>query len=510
MVQVFTDYLYDKIHHIYRYTKNNPFMKNSLTGLILIIAHLFSHSCSVPEEDLIKPNIIFILADDLGFGDLSLYGQDKFTTPHIDQMASAGIVFSNHYAGSTVCGPSRASLLTGLHTGNTSVRGNQPEQILSDDEITIAHKLKEGGYITGKIGKWGVGHPPPVDDPLRKGFDYFYGYVNMWHAHNFYPEFLYRNGKKEYLRGNELMTINGNNPFPSFPEGTGVAEKKEQHTHFLFEQEALSFIEANRDTTFFLFLSLNIPHANNEAGTLLNDGMEVDDYGRFAEMDWPNPEKGFARMVEYMDNTVGAVNNKLKELGLEENTLVILTNDNGPHREGGHDAEFFNSRGGLRGYKRDLYEGGVKVPFIAKWTGAINPGTSSEHISAFWDIMPTFCELAGVTSPTKTDGISFLSALLGDHLKQHKHQYLYWEFYESGGRQAVRMDNWKGLRFETRSGNPTPIELYDLNNDPEESHNVADQNPEVVGKIESIMEKAHTPLTFISLFNDEVSSEMMF
>lgn len=476
----------------------------SLAGGIMV-----SCNSPVPPPES-KPNIVFILADDLGFGDLSLYGQEKFSTPNIDLMASEGMVFTHHYAGSTVCGPSRASLLTGLHTGHTSVRGNQPEQILSDHEVTIAHKLKEAGYVTAKIGKWGVGHPPPANDPSRKGFDHFYGYINMWHAHNFYPEFLYRNGIKEFLEGNELMTVDGENPFPTFPEGTGVAARKEQHTHFLFEEEALKFIEVNRDTSFFLFLSLNIPHANNEAGTLLNDGMEVDDYGRFEDKPWPDPEKGFARMIEYMDNTVGAINKKLKDLGLEEKTLVIFTNDNGPHREGNHDADFFNSRGGFRGYKRDLYEGGIRVPFIARWKGTIKPGSRTDHVCAFWDLMPTFCELAGVQPPEPTDGISFLPSLLGNTTGQEKHDYLYWEFYESGGRQAVRMDKWKAVRFETRSGNPTPLELYDLSNDPSESQNIAGRFPEIVRKIESIMEEAHTPLSFISLFNEEVSAEMMF
>ncbi len=239
-----------------------------------------------------NPNIILIIVDDLGYGDLGCYGQEVLSTPHIDKMASEGIMFTNHYCGSTVSAPTRASLLTGKHTGHTSVRGNEEGQLLRDEEITIAEKMKEAGYMTGAIGKWGVGHPPPVNDPERNGFDFFYGYLNMWHAHNYYPEFLYSNGEKDYLEGNKLITEDGKNPWAQKPEGTGVAEKKEKYAHDLFDKEALQFIEENRDTTFFLYLPYNIPHANNEAGRYHGNGMEVPDYGSFANKDWPDPEKG--------------------------------------------------------------------------------------------------------------------------------------------------------------------------------------------------------------------------
>ncbi len=483
-----------------------------MTGVLACTSITLFSGCSEGKttEKLPKPNIIYILADDLGYGDLSCYGQQTLSTPKIDQMATDGMMFMRHYSGSTVCGPSRASLITGKHTGNTSVRGNQPAQLLGDDEITLAHKLKEAGYVTGKIGKWGVGHPPPLDDPARKGFDYFYGYINMWHAHNYYPEFLYRNGVKEHLEGNRLMKVDGENPFPTFPEGTGVAEQKKRYTHFLFDEDALRFIEYHKDTTFFLFMSLLVPHTNNEAGTLLGDGMEVPDYGPFENKDWPDQAKGFARMVQYLDNTVGMINAKLKELGLDENTLVIFTSDNGPHNEGGHSANYFNSNGGLRGYKRDKYEGGIRVPMIAKWPGTIEAGTVADHISAFWDYLPTFCEIANVKPPSDIDGISFLPTLLGNHEHQKTHDYLYWEFYEGGGKQAVLAGNWKGLRFNTRSGNPTPLELYDLSADPAEENNIAAQHPEIVKKLEGFMKGAHTPLPIISLFNTDVSSEMQF
>ncbi len=455
------------------------------------------------KNDVDKPNIILIIVDDLGYGDLSIYGQEILSTPHIDKMASEGIRFTEHYAGSTVCAPTRAVLMTGLHTGHVSVRGNSPPgQLIGDDEPTLATILKSAGYFTGAIGKWGIGHPPPLDDPHRKGFDYFFGYINMWHAHNFYPEFLYKNSEKVMLEGNRLYRENGENPWADRPEGTGVAEKREQHSHHLQEAEALEFIEANKDTSFFLYLPFNVPHTNNEGGSYRDyHGMEVDDYGPFADEPWPDVEKGFAMQIRYMDETVGRINNTLEELGIEDNTLVIFTSDNGPHNEGGHSYEFFNSNGELRGLKRDLYEGGIRVPFIAKWPNRITPGIQSDHISAFWDYLPTFCEIVGVPVSIDTDGISFLPALMGEDHNQETHEYLYWEFYEQGGKQAVRKDNWKLVRLNIRTSNPVS-ELYDLNTDIQERHDLSHKYPEIVNQLESFMEQAHTPLDDISLFSE--------
>lgn len=469
----------------------------------LIAAGLLSQGVSCTEKsEAPKPNIILILVDDLGYGDLGCYGQNILSTPNIDNMASEGIIFTNHYAGSTVCAPSRASLITGLHTGNTSVRVNFPPQLLGDDEPTLAKKLKLAGYHTGAIGKWGIGHPPPPDDPLRKGFDFFYGYINMYHAHNLFPEFLYKNGEKVLLEGNRLFTKDGKNPWAGMPEGTGVAEKYGQYAHFLFDDEALRFIENNKDTTFFLFLSYNIPHANNEAGEYFGDGMEVGDYGHFADKPWPDPEKGFARMIQYMDESVGKIFTKLKEMGIDENTLVIFTSDNGPHSEGNHSSSLFHSSGILRGEKRDLYEGGIRVPFIARWPAKIPPGSISDHVSAFWDYLPTFCDIADLAKPVQTDGISFISALTGNFRHQKKHHYLYWEFYEMGGKQAVRKDHWKAVRLNTRFSNTT-IELYNLEKDPSETHDISSLYPKKLAELEAIMEAAHTPYSGISLFNNQ-------
>lgn len=461
------------------------------------------------EIDQEPPNVVLILVDDLGIGDLSSYGQSILETPNIDQLGKEGVTFHNFYTGAPVCAPSRASLLTGLHTGHVSVRGNKPDQLLGDNELTIAKVLKNEGYKTGIIGKWGVGHPPPPDDPQRKGFDYSYGYINMWHAHNFYPEFLYRNGKKEFIEGNKLARNKEGLPMwaEHMPEGTGVAEVKGQHTHELFEADALNFIERNKDDRFFLYLALNMPHANNEHP---EDGMEVPTYGKYENMDWPQPEKGFAQMVTMIDETVGKINGKLIELGIDENTLVIFMSDNGPHQEGFHQMEFFDSNGKYKGMKRDLYEGGVKTPFLAKWPRKIKGGTNSDHVAAFWDFLPTFCDLTGAELPERTDGISFLPSLIGEKDNQKKHEYLYWEFYELGGRQAVLVGNYKGVVRNVRTGSPTPFELYDLSKDPEELNNIADAEPDLVATIKKYMEEAHKPMAAISLFSQDVNAETGF
>ncbi|MCU0376779.1 MAG: arylsulfatase [Bacteroidales bacterium] len=482
------------------------------TGVALSCIAAVAGSCSGTgrAKEPSKPNIILIVADDLGFGDLSMTGQTKFSTPNLDQMAAEGIFLSNHYCGSTVSAPSRAALLTGKHTGHTSVRGNQPAQLLHDEEVTIAEKMKEAGYVTGAIGKWGIGHPPPTDDPRRNGFDHFFGYINMWHAHNFYPEFLYENGERYPLSGNKLYETDGKNPWINEPEGTGVAETKEQYVPFLIDEEALGFIEQNKDTAFFLYLAYNTPHANNEAGSFLNNGMEVPDYGEFADKEWPDPEKGFAQMMHNLDASVGKINNRLKELGIDENTIVIFISDNGPHDEGKHDANFFNSSGIYRGTKRDLYEGGIRTPFIAKWPAVIEPGRKSEHVSAGWDILPTLCDIAGASSPDSIDGISFLSVLRGDEENQPKHEYLYWEFYEMGGKQAVLKGNWKGIVLNVRRGNPSAMELYDISTDPSESKDVASEYPEIVKELQKIMQEAHTPLPIMSLYDERISADTPF
>ena len=446
-----------------------------------------------------KPNVIFVLVDDLGYGDLSCFGQKAFTTPVLDKMAMEGISFKNFYCGSTVSAPSRASLLTGKHTGHSSVRGNSPPQLIGDDELTIAKVMKQADYKTACIGKWGIGHPPPPDDPYQKGFDYFYGYINMWHAHNLYPEFLYRNGEKVFL-DNKLQTVGGNNPWEESPEGTGVSEVKNDYAPFLFDLEAISFIEKNKDDKFFLYLAYNVPHANNENKS---DGMEVPDYYEFAEKDWPIQEKGFAAMIRNIDNSMGMIFAKLKNLGIDEKTLVIFCSDNGPHQEGGHKMEFFNSNGNWRGMKRDMYDGGIRTPFIARWPGVIKPKTSSDHITAFWDILPTFCDIAGVKKPEDTDGISFLPVMV-DTKQTKTHEYLYWEFFEQGGKQAILKGDWKAIRLNVRGKAEQQVtELYNIKTDPAETKNVADENPDLIKQFNKLFISARTEFKVTPLFSED-------
>lgn len=473
---------------------------------ILGILPLVAASCGVLSEKIKKPeqpNVIYILVDDMGYGDLSCFGQKKFTTPNIDRLAAEGITFTKFYTGSSVCAPSRASLLTGKHTGHTNVRGNMPAQLLSDTEPTIAKIMKEAGYRTAAVGKWGIGHPPPVDDPQRKGFDYFYGYINMWHAHNLYPEFLYRNGEKVLLK-NKINWVNGKDPWEGHPEGTGIADVKQDYAHFLFDHEAISYIESNKDNKFFLYLAYNVPHANNEKSP---DGMEVPDYYEFASTDWPSQEKGFAAMMRNLDNSVGMIMDKLKELNIDGKTMVVFCSDNGPHQEGGHKVDFFDSNGAKRGSKRDFYDGGVLTPFLVRWPNAIAAGSKSDHVAAFWDVLPTFCDITGIQKPADTDGISFLPTLLNKTEDQKKHDYLYWEFYEQGGKQAILKGNWKAIRLNVREAAEKQIfELYDLGKDPEETTNVAEMHPELVKELNELFVSARQEFSVTPLFTKDTKS----
>ncbi|MFH1716570.1 MAG: arylsulfatase [Planctomycetota bacterium] len=431
-----------------------------------------------------KPNIIYIMADDLGYGDLGCYGQKTILTPNIDRMAAEGMRFTDHYAGSTVCAPSRCCLMTGYHTGHALIRGNANLPLRPSD-VTVAELLKGAGYTTGIIGKWGLGEAESTGIPNRQGFDYWFGYLNQRHAHNYYPSYLWRNEEKAAL-GNEVdHVIGGQDRTPG-----GVATKRIEYSHDLFAGEALGFVEKNRNKSFFLYLALTIPHANNEAG---NKGMEVPSFGPYADKDWPDPQKGHAAMITRMDGDIGRLMARLKKLGLDKNTLVMFSSDNGPHKEGGGDPEFFNSSGPLRGYKRALYEGGIRVPLIARWPGKIKAGSVSDHISAFWDFLPTCCELVGVKAPDGIDGVSMLPTLLGRNGQQTRHEYLYWEFHEQGKRQAVRMGDWKGVRENVAKDPDGPIELYNLRDDIGEKNNIADRHPEIVAKIENYMKAAHAP-----------------
>lgn len=460
----------------------NPFL--ACFVLVALALSAFANPASPPPTAVSapKPNIIYILADDLGYGDPGCYGQKKFKTPHIDRLASEGMRFTQHYSGSTVCGPSRCSLMEGLHTGHTAVRGNSAGQLLRPETITLPEALKAAGYTTAITGKWGIGEPPPLDDPLRHGFDSAYGYVNMYHAHNFFPEFLIRNGRKEPLVGNVTDHTLG---FDKMPDGTGVAKVKVTYAPNEIEREALAFLDAHRAKPFFLYVALNLPHNNGELAKTTGDGCEVPDYGEFANRDWPQVERGFARMVQLADLTVGRILDKVKELGLDENTLIVFSSDNGPYGGGGHNHEFFDSNGELRGYKRDLYEGGIRTPLIAWGPGNVTPGTCPTPV-AFWDLLPTFAELAHLPTP-ETDGISFAPALRAQPIPPRP--YLYWEFHEGGFKRALRLGDWKGVKLTPKAD----LELYDLATDPAEANNIAPAHPEIVAQIEKILTEARTP-----------------
>ncbi|MFW5831331.1 MAG: arylsulfatase [Prolixibacteraceae bacterium] len=437
-----------------------------------------------------KPNIIFILADDLGYGDIEPYGQEMIKTPQLGKMAAEGIKFTQHYAGNTVCAPSRCALMTGLHMGHAEVRGNKQAEPsgqlpLSDEAVTVAELMKDAGYNTGMIGKWGLGVEGTPGEPTNQGFDYYYGYLDQILAHNYYPEYLLRNGEKEIL-DNEVKYL----PEEEWHGGLGsYATKKVDYTHDLFEEDALRFIEANKGNPFFLYLPFTIPHNNGEAP--VGEKMEIPDYGIYKDKEWHSDTMGHAAMITRMDETIGKIFDKLNETGLDENTLVLFTSDNGPMQEDNVGfTRFFDSNSFLRGGKRDLYDGGIRVPFIARWPGKIAEGKTSEHISAFWDFMPTACEVAGIEVPKNTDGISYLPELLGNNEEQEKHSHLYWEFYGNWDAQAVRKDNWKAVKNIYQDGE---IELYNLANDPDESNNVASKHPEIVEQMDSLMSASRVP-----------------
>lgn len=414
------------------------------------------------------PNIVLILADDLGYGNLGCYGSREIQTPHLDRMAAEGLRFTQAYAGSTVCAPSRCCLMTGLHTGHAKIRGNgRRELTLGPEDTTVTEILKRAGYRTGLFGKWSLGGLDTPGYPTRKGFDEWFGFFSQTHAHNYYPEHLLENGGEFLLRGN-----------------TGT--KRLDYAHDVILDRCLKFIERPTSAPFFCKLSLTIPHANNEMGRDRGNGMEVPDTAPYTARNWPAPDKNFAAMITRMDTGIGRLFDLLRSSGRHENTLVVFTSDNGPHREGGHNPDFFNDNGPLRGIKRDLYEGGIRVPAIARWPGRIAPKSVSEQVWAHWDLLPTFAEAASQASPRGIDGISMLPSWLGKP-GQRQHKALYWEFHERGFQQAVRFGDWKAVR--AKSGQS--LELYDLKSDIGETRNLAAQRPEIVKRAESLLAAAH-------------------
>ncbi len=462
-------------------------MKLTLLFKSAIISLLFALSSAFAKDT--PPNIILVLADDLGYGEIGSFGQTMIQTPNLDRMAEGGIRFTDHYSGATVCAPSRCSLLTGLHTGHARIRGNGSYPLRPEDH-TFAKQLKKAGYRTAIIGKWDSGNVGSSGEPQKQGFDYSYGYMHQIDAHNFYPSHLWRNGKKEMLKNKVQIADRG------YSKGKGtytLPEDRKEYSHDLLVEDSLRWIEENSEGPFMLYLSVTIPHANNEfwfTGT--EHGMEVPDLGPYENKDWPLVQKAHASMVTRMDAGIGQIIALLEELEIDDNTLIIFTSDNGPHEEGGNQKEFFDTNGPLQGMKRHLYEGGIRVPFVAYWPGTIAPGRTSDHISAFWDYLPTFSEIAGVEIPEKTNGISFLPELKGK--MQPRHEYLYWEFLEREGAQAVRWGKWKAVRNGVNGyGFEAAIEIYDLENDIGETRNLAYDRPDLVAKAKTLLENARVP-----------------
>jgi arylsulfatase A-like enzyme len=458
-----------------------------MNRLSLSIAALLCAICGISAA-VDKPNLIWIMADDLGYGDVGCYGQKVIQTPNLDRMAREGMRFTQFYSGATVCAPSRSVLMTGQHHGHTRVRGNAGAtnpiaQALRPDDITVADILHDAGYRTALVGKWGLGDIGEAETglPRKQGFDYFFGYLNQRHAHNHFPSFLWRNEQRVELP-NKCHLVD--------ESGAGWATEAVAYADDLFVEESLKFVTENKDRPFFLYWCMVIPHANNERSRELKDGAHVPDYGPYADKDWPNPDKGQAAMITRVDGYVGRMLEHLKQLGIDRNTLVIFTSDNGPHNESNHNLARFQPAGPLRGIKRSLTDGGIRVPLIAWRPGSIQPGTESKHVGYFGDWMATAADLAGAKMPKNRDSISLVPTLTGKSAEQKSHEFLYWEFHERGFSQAaLYQGRWKGIR-ERRLD--SAVELYDLASDIGEQTNVAGKHPEQTAKIDAYLKTARS------------------
>jgi arylsulfatase A len=452
-----------------------------------------------------KPNVIYIYADDMGYGELGSYGQQKIKTPNLDKIAKEGIKFTQHYTGAPVCAPARCILMTGKHSGHSYIRGNYElgrfedeneggQMPLPEGTFTIAKLMKQAGYVTGTIGKWGLGMNNTTGDPNKQGFDYFYGYHCQKQAHNFYPTHLWENGKWDSLKNPYIQV---HKPLAKdAPDSAFDYFKGKDYSVTKMAEKTVAFIKENRKKPFFLYLPYTGPHVSLQAP----DEAVKEYIGQFNEQPYRGekgyastlyPKSTYAAMITYMDKQVGEIMKLLKELGLDDNTIVMFSSDNGATFDvGGVDAEFFNSVAGLRGRKQDLYEGGIREPFIARWPGKIPAGKVSNHISAQFDLMATLSEMTGVKA-WENDGISFLPTLLGNDNKQKKHEYLYFEFPEKGGQVAVRLGNWKGVKNNMKKNKNAPWEIYNLFTDEKETSDVASQHPELAKKFEEILKKEH-------------------
>jgi arylsulfatase A len=427
-----------------------------------------------------RPNVILILADDLGCFDLGCYGQKKIQTPSLDRMAQDGMRFTDAYSGSAVCAPSRSCLLTGQHTGHTAVRGNPESAVglvrgsgdppLPEDSVTVIKAARGAGYKTACIGKWGMGKTGGPGDPLKQGLDYHFGYIGHQEAHNYYPARLWRNNQQ-------------------------VPLKDKQWSHDVIAEDALRWVREQAASPFMLLFTPTLPHSKLDPPSL----------EPYADTGWADSDKAYAAMVTRLDKTVGQLLELLRELKIDQNTLVLFTSDNGTHTAG-RKAQFLNSSGPLRGVKRDVYEGGVRVPLIAWWPGTVKPGTTTDLITANWDFFPTFTDVIGAPPPANSDGISILPTLTGRPKDQKQHEYLYWEFQEQAGKQAVRQGKYKGVRLNVAKQENPPIELYDLERDPGETKNIAADHPDIVRGIERIMTSARVPSPTFPLLQAELAA----
>ena len=503
----------------------NQLLKQSLFGISLMGGVMGLSQCATQakkEAQKKKPNIIYILADDLGYGEVGCFGQKLIETPNIDKLATQGVKFTQHYSGSPVCGPSRCVLMTGKHSGHAYIRGNDEwasrgkvwdyRAMIADSTLegqrplpantqTVARLLQGVGYTTGIVGKWGLGAPHTDGIPNKQGFDFFCGYNCQRQAHNYYPKHLYLNEKRIYL-DNEVVVPGTKLDKGADPKDLASYAKytqKQYSPDVMFEQ-LMGFVEKNQNEPFFLYWANPMPHVPIQAPQRWVDhyvkkfGDEQPYIGKKGYFPQRYPHAGYAAMISYMDEQVGILVDKLKELGLYENTLIVFTSDNGPTYNGGSDSPWFNSGGLFRSEmgwgKGFVNEGGIRIPMIATWPGHIEPGTQSDHISAFWDVLPTLCEVGGAKVPQDVDGISFLPSLKGEK-SQKEHKFLYWEFPSYGGQQAIRMGKWKGIRKNIFKGNMT-MELYNLDKDIQEAHNVADENPQIIKEMEKVLQEQHS------------------
>jgi arylsulfatase A len=472
-------------------------MKNIILCLFLLPLSLQSQRS--------RPNIIYIYADDLGYGELGCYGQQKIKTPHLDRLAKEGMRFTQHYSSAPVCAPSRCMLMTGRHGGHSYIRGNYElggfadsteggQMPLPEQTFTVAKMLQQAGYVTGAIGKWGLGMHYTTGDPNKQGFDYFYGYLCQKQAHNFYPTHLWENGKWDALNNPPMMV---HTPLPAgAPDSAFNYFKGKDYALDKIADKTSHFIKKNKDKPFFLYLPITAPHVSLQAPDAAVDAYkgqfpETPYYGQRGYSSTPYPRATYAAMVSYLDKQVGMVLQLLKDLKLDDNTLIMFSSDNGATFDvGGADTEFFNSVGGLRGRKMDLYEGGIRVPFIVRWHNTIKAEQVSDHVAVQYDLMATLADLLRLKVP-QNDGVSYLPTLLGKPNAQQKRSYLYFEYPEKGGQLAIRLGDFKGVKLDMKKNKSAVWEIYNLKTDRNETTNIADQHPELVKEFDTIVKKEH-------------------